>query len=424
MRVLRCFFVLLCLSFLTFTPGLRAQNYTPQKITFSGTPAKPAELLAISGLKPGDPVGQAEIQAGAQKLIDTGMFSDVRFSFDGVDLNYALKPVTTMEPVRYNNFPWWDGVALNAAVAAKVPLFHGAVPPESAMQRAVAQALTALLAEKGVTATVTGMPGQDAATHEVWVEFHIDAPAVQVASVDLEGITAGWIEPVGAIEKAAAGQAFDPATEATLAAALRAVYHRQGFLDEAMTGFAHGAPRVTDGKVLVPVSATVVSGSQYHLLGLHLSGDTLMTPEEFAKRAEIHPGDVANEDQLRRALLSVGLPYRERGYLRAKINATPTVDAANHTVDYAIAVQPGPVFHMGKLSLVNLNEKQTAEVRQCWPLHEGDAYDAVVVPQFLNKYKNQLHSLDGWSASYKAYEHEDTLVVDLVVTFQAGGELH
>jgi outer membrane protein insertion porin family len=424
MRVLRCFLVLLCLSFLTFARALPAQKYTPQKITFSGTTASATELLSVSGLKPGDAVGQPEIQAAGQKLIDTGMFSDVRFSFDGVDLNYALKPAATLAPVRYNNFPWWDEARLNAAVAAKVPLFHGKVPPESGMQRAVAQALTALLADKGVTATVTGGPAQDAATNAPVVEYHIDVPAVQVASVDLDGITAGWIEPVGAITKAAVGQAFDPATEATLAAALRAVYHRQGFLDEAMTGFAHGAPGVRDGKVLVPVSATVVSGSQYHLVGLHLSGDTLMTAEEFAKRAEIHPGDVANEDQLRRALLAVGIPYRERGYLRAKINATPTVDAANHTVDYAIAVQPGPVFHMGKLALVNLNEKQTAEVRQCWPLHEGDAYDAVVVPQFLNKYKNQLHSLDGWSASYKAYEHEDTLVVDLVVTFQPGGLLH
>jgi len=47
----------------------------------------------------------------------------------------------------------------------------------------------------------------------------------------------------------------------------------------------------------------------------------------------------------------------------------------------------------------------------------------VLAGQFLVKYKDQLHSLDGWSASYKAYEHEDVPVVDLVVTFQQGGPL-
>jgi hypothetical protein len=32
-------------------------------------------------------------------------------------------------------------------------------------------------------------------------------------------------------------------------------------------------------------------------------------------------------------------------------------------------------------------------------------------------------SLDGYSASYKQFEHEDTHVVDLVVTFHQGGPL-
>jgi outer membrane protein assembly factor BamA len=91
-----------------FSVSASAQKYIPKKITFSGTTANPAELLAVSGLKPGDSVDQAAIQAAAQKLIDTGLFSDVRFSFDGVALNYALRPAAAMEPVSYANFPWWD----------------------------------------------------------------------------------------------------------------------------------------------------------------------------------------------------------------------------------------------------------------------------------------------------------------------------
>ena len=47
------------------------------------------------------------------------------------------------------------------------------------------------------------------------------------------------------------------------------------------------------------------------------------------------------------------------------------MDAANHTVDYAITVAPGPVFHMGELSLVNLNDQQKAQVLQYWPLRRG-----------------------------------------------------
>jgi len=400
------------------------QKYIAKKITFSGTTASQAELLAVSGLKPGDALGQAEIQAAAQKLIDTGLFSDVRFSFDGVELNYALKPAATLEPVSYSNFPWWDRAALNAAVAARVPLFHGMAPPESGMQQQVAAALTALLAEKGVQATVTAVPAKDEAMRDAGVEFHIDAPPVQIGGVTFSGASSAWTEPLAAIQKAAVGQDFDPATEATLETAVRAIYHRQGYLDVAMTGFAHGEPQVADGKVMVPVSATIVEGGQYRLAGLHLSGDVLMTPEEFAKAVKIHPGDVVNEDLLRGTLAAIAGPYRAHGYLRAKIDAAPTKDAGNHTVDYAITVQPGPVFHMGELSLVNLNDQQKAQVLQYWPLQPGDVYDAVAVPQFLLRYKNQLHALDGWSASYKAFEHEDSHIVDLVVTFRRGGPLN
>ena len=275
-----------------------------------------------------------------------------------------------------------------------------------------------------MTATVSAVPAKDEAMKDAGVEFHVDAPPVEIGVVTFSGAGSAWADPLAAIEKAAMGQDFDPATEATLATALRAIYHRQGYLDVAMTGFAHGEPRLIDGKVMVPVSATIVEGGQYKVAGLHLTGDVLMKPEEFTKAAKLHPGDIANEDLLRGTLAAIAGPYKAHGYLRAKIDATPTMDAANHTVDYAITVEPGPVFHMGELSLVNLNDQQKAQVLQYWPLRAGDVYDAVLVPQFLTRYKNQLHALDGWSASYKAYEHEDSHIVDLVVTFRAGGPLN
>ena len=256
------------------------------------------------------------------------------------------------------------------------------------------------------------------------MEYHIDTPAVQVGSVHLSGVSAQWAEPVLAIQKAAEGQAFDRRRRLTLATALRAIYHRQGYLGEALTGFTHGAPELAQGRILVPVSATVQEGPQYRVRGMHFAGDAVVSAEAFDKMAKLHLADIANEDQLRATLAELAAAYESRGYLRAKVDDTPTLDAGRRTVDYAITVQTGPVFHMGTLALVNLNERQTAEVRQCWPLHEGDVYDAVLVPQFLNRYRNQLHSLDGWSASFMANEHDDTKVVDLVVTFQRGGPLH
>lgn len=407
-------------------PGLLAQKFAPQKITFSGySGASQAELLAASGLSPGVPLGQAEMQAAAQKLSDTGLFSDIHFSFDGSELLYTLTPATGAGPVYYQNFPWWDSKSLTAAVAAKVPLFHGFAVPESGLQNQIAAALTALVQEKGVTANVTAAPRKDESSGIVnGVEFRIDSPRVQIGQVKFAGASGGFTDKLAAIQKAAAGQDYTEGTESTLQQAVKAVYHRQGFLDVSMTHFAYGQPQVLNGKVLVPVNITLQEGPQYFLKGLTLSGDILITPDEFAKRAKIHAGDVANEDLLRQTLAEVTQPYKAKGYLHATINATPVFDHWQHTVDYSITVNPGPVFHMGKLTVLNLDPDRQALVMKYWTLNQGDAYDATYAPTFLNRNRSNLHALDAWSMTYKQYESEDTHVVDLVVTFQQGGPLN
>lgn len=414
-------FLCLGLCFL-LVPALLAQKYVPRTITFSGyAGASQAELLKATGLLPGVAVGQAEIQAAAQKLNNTGLFSDIRFSFNGVELHYALKPAGDAVPAIYENFPWWSSSALNSAVAAKVPLFHGQVVPESGLQNEVVTALTALVRQKGVTATVSALPSKD---DTAGVVFRIASPKVEVGTVTFAGASPEWTESLGAIEKAAQGQSYGPGEESMLNAAVKAVYHRKGYLDVALEKFAYGQPELSGGKVMVPASAVISEGPQYRLASLTLSGDVLMKPDEFAKGAKLHPGDVVNEDLLRRTLAEVAWPYKAKGYLRAAISANPTFDRAQHTVAFSITVTPGPVFHMGKLSLVNLDPTQQVLVMKYWTLHAGDVYDATYPPTFLNRNKATLHALDGWSASYKEYANLDTHIVDLVVTFRPGGPVN
>ena len=394
-----------------------------KKITFAGVPQSQAELLAYSGLAPLKPLSHDAVQAAAQKLMDTGLFGDINFKYDGTELLYTMTPGTDALPVAYVNFPWWDEASLNAAVAAKVMLFHGELPQESSLIQAVTDALKRMVAEKGLQATVVATPTQDPAGKFTGMQFHIDAPPVQIGAVTLTGASAVWSDPVAGIAKAAAGQNYDGAAEATLSTALRSVYHHQGYLEMAMNGFAHGDPQVVGGKVLVPLSATIVEGAEYKVASLTLAGKALMSPEDFAKAVTLHAGDVANEDLLRGTLAQVSTAYKAHGYMQAKIDAAPKFDAANHTVAYAITVEPGPVYRMGELSLVGLNDAQRAEVLKYWPMQEGDVYDGTVSTEFLLKNKANLKTLAGWSGTWKAFEHDDTDIVDLVVTFGAGGVL-
>lgn len=403
--------------------SLAAQQFLPRKILFVGDTTNQAALLAASGLKLGVAIGPDQIRAGAQKLLDTGLFTNVQFGFDGQTLTYKLTPADGLEPVLYANFPWWDSASLTAAVEAKVPLFHGSVIPESGLQQQVAEALTALLAQKGVQAVVTPALAYNEHGAKTGVSFHIDSPGIEVGTVKLAGVDPAFTSDVDAIETAAGGQDFDGSTQASLAVALQAVYHRQGYLSEDLTGFAHGQPELSGGKVLVPVTATVAAGPQYRVAALTQAPGGLLSAADFARLTQLHPGDVANEDKLHTMLAMVVNAYQANGYIKAEVAAPPVLDSAAHTVSYAIAVTPGPLFHMGQLTLVGLNDSQRSDVLRVWPLHPGDVYNSIEVASFLVRHKNELHSLDGWSASYRQIAHLDTDVVDLVVTFHQGGPL-
>ncbi|HTV16282.1 MAG TPA: hypothetical protein VME68_16290, partial [Acidobacteriaceae bacterium] len=302
MKIFRRLFLLLAAAALALPA---CAQIVAKKVTFTGVPQTQADLLAYSGLAPGKPLSHADIDAAAQKLMDTGLFGNIQYKYDGVELLFTMTPTDGALPVQFENFPWWDDAALTAALETKVPLFRGTLPTEGGLQQSVINTLTAMLAQKGVAATITAVPSNDVAGKTVGIAFHIDAPLVQVGTVTLSGASADFAEPVAAIEKAAAGQNFEGATESTLATALKAVYHRQGYLEESMSGFAHAAPQAAGDKVIVPVSATISEGPQYKVASITLAGTTpFMSQDDFAKAAKLHAGDIANEDLLRATLAS------------------------------------------------------------------------------------------------------------------------
>jgi len=123
--------------------SLVAQTYHAKSITFAGdSTANTSELLAASGLSANAQLTQADMQAAAQRLSDTGLFSDVRFSFDGQDLRYDLKTASNKFPAHFVNFPWWNEQQILSQLESRILLFHGSLAPESGMQQKVIEALT------------------------------------------------------------------------------------------------------------------------------------------------------------------------------------------------------------------------------------------------------------------------------------------
>lgn len=399
---------------------------TLKMIAFEGYPeASQAELLAASGFTPGAPFEKTAIQTAAQRLNDTGMFSEVRYASDGRTLSFILKPATNTLPAQFDNFVWWNQAVLADEVHKRVPLFHGRLPSGSGMEQNVTDALTALLAAKGITATVTPMPVAPPGLPPTSVRFEITSPSIRISRVDLTGISPDLNGAVGAAMRAQVGQDYsDLNTPATLSAAALNPCLDAGYLDATVTQVEHGPPAAQGGGVVVSVSGVIAEGGVYRVGQLRWPGSAYLSQEDFLKSTPLKMGAPASNQKLQQMVGLIKSPYEAKGFLMADVEATPTYDHAGHVVDYDLSVKSGPQFHMRRLELANGTDEQRAQVMAAWKMREGDPFDQTYVASFLTKNYKSMPSLDGYSATWKQVGDDRGHTVDVVVTLVKGGPLH
>ena len=408
---------------LSLSPHAAAQALRVSTITFSGDDTPAADLLAASGLKTGL-LDAAQVKAGAQKLSDTGMFDKVDFQVKAGVLDFKLQPTAERLPDHFENFAWWTDTALNEKVHAMVPLYHGKVAAGSGLDAQVTAALTAIAAEQHVKATVQATPEVDPETRRIAaVRYNILDPLISIGTVTISGGAAMQAE-LSAMAKGAAGQPFYRTTPDVLAQAVRSICDQHGYLDPAPTRVTAQSPVAAGDGFVVPLAMEVAEGQQFRVESIRFAQPAAVHGSEFQKNSTLHPGDVANQELLRRNLLLVSVPYARQGYLHAKVSTDRALDKSAARVTYTVKVEPGDLYHFGKLQLENLSDAQRAELLRVWKMQPGDPFDVSYAKGVLNANARQLHSLDGYSAKYKQVEHLDTHVVDLVMTFTKGGSLH
>ena len=402
-----------------------AQTYFPDTITFSGASQSQQQLLAFTGLKPG-PVTKQQMQQATERLTHSGLFITVKYELDDDLLHFTLTPSPGVLPVRFDNFPWWDSKTLSALVAQKVPLFEGELYPEGPMRQQVVDALTELVAAEGVQAKIGTTPVSDEQGTMIATRFHIDSPPVVVSSLTVNGVGDAWAAAIEPIEKAAVGEDLAKASPDSLVAAIREVYRRRGYLDAAIAGPTWGMPKVADGKIVAPLTATIVRvGQPYTVAAVQFAGDAMTSAHAFAAQAKIHAGDVADSDAVAATADLLKAPWKAKGYEGVDVNTGEVVNRAQHTVAYTFTVDPGMVFRMGTLTLIGLNKGQEKQVLRYWQLPKGAVFRPGLAEAwrgvYLRERAGQLlvaEQLEHMEPAYDYQADHDTHTVNVVVRFR------
>src|SRR5208337_5485123 len=111
-----------------------------------------AQVISLSGLATGAPVGRKELQDGADALVRTGLFAKVNYNFtthnDSLTLTFHLDENPRL-PVSYDDFPWYADSELDDAIRKDLPFYDGTLPEGGAVVEQAAISLQAFLAAHG-----------------------------------------------------------------------------------------------------------------------------------------------------------------------------------------------------------------------------------------------------------------------------------
>jgi outer membrane protein assembly factor BamA len=361
-----------------------AQTYHPQNIRFVGVSNDTQEeLLTAYGLKPGNAVTLPEIKAHGQKLMDTGMFSALSYTFDSQNLVYHLTPASTLYPIQLTNLPLTAGKELDAKIHALVPLYHGKVPGEGGVNEQVRAALEQILAAQGLKATVQAMASVSLSNaQETAISYSIVSPDVLVGEIAPED--SSLTPEAKAILAKIAGTPYDQqGSPHTISTYLENYYHDRGYWKAAIHAAPQGAPASTAEAIHIPFVVFIKPGQLYRFAKVQLSPDLLVTQAAFDKQAALHPGDVADHEHIIENWQYIARQYHNHGYAKAEVHPQPSYDDATATVSYQVSVDPGPIYTMGKLTIENVSDDLRAAILAAWKVKPGETFNEGAILGFL-----------------------------------------
>jgi outer membrane protein assembly factor BamA len=401
-----------------------AQKFQPKTIQFKGDPEySDKELLTAAGLKLGAVYTSAEMNEHSKLLMDTGLFDNLTFKFDGVDLIFNLIPATELYPIRLENLPLNPGPELDAKLHDRFPIYHGKVPSEGTLLDNVRGAFEELLAAQGIKATVTALPFGVAGTRKISaMNFSIAAPPVCVGAIQLDGVSPAMAARVKRIAVKASGSAFDTANStANLEHAFSTFYADEGYAAVKVHAVRSGDPSITAVAVDVPFAVTVDEGRLYKLGAIHLPPDSLVSPAEIDKMTASQPG-TAKGVSIRAIWALITSRYHSKGYIDFAMTPRPEFDEAAAIVNYTVDYNPGPVYHLALLKFDNVSEDLRKLLMRNWQMFPGDPFDESYVSSFINKAQTSdpvlQRTLAGVKVSYDVHADPATHDVNLIIRLE------
>jgi outer membrane protein assembly factor BamA len=356
------------------------------------------QIIALAQLEKDSQVGKPDLQAAADRLLQTGLFAKVNFTFqtrgEGLTVTFQLEEAPRV-PIYFDNIPWFADSELADAIRKKLPFFDNTLPEAGAIVDQVSETLKDLLASRQLNVTVEHELLANPLGEGNVQSFRVEGAAFYIASVGFGDPSLASSHLVQQQLSEVQGKPFSRMTiDLFLSEQLRPFYLQQGYLRVKL-----GPPEVhltgNPNQKLpdqIPVFVPIATGAIYHFKGAQWSGNSVLSSITLSNELGIKPGDVANGMQIDAGWDRAREEYGQRGYLDAKLDPVASYDDQTHTVSYAVSVSEGVQYHFNSLVLTGLSVAGEGRVHQMWPTETGAVFDKALFEKLLTRL--QSHPAD------------------------------
>src|SRR6266849_2901830 len=357
-----------------------------------------SQVVAVSGLQAGAQVGKDDLQAAADKLVQSGLFAKVRYNFqsrtDGLVVTFHVEEAPRI-PTYFDNLPWFADSELNDAIRVKLPFYDGSLPEAGTVVEQAADAVSQFLVTHGLQAAVEHQVVANPIGDGTVQQFHINAEALHIASLPFSDPPLNTSLAVQQQLPDLLGKPYSrTAIDIFLTEQIRPTFLQKGFLRAKL-----GPPEVrlsgNPNQKLpekIPVYVPIDPGPVYHWNSPEWIGNNLLSTITLTNTVGLKSGDVADGMAIEAAWDRVREEYGRRGYLQAKVDPTPAYDDQAHTIAYNVRVDEGKPFRFGTMVITGLSLTAEKLLRDAWPIPQGELFDKAKFEEFLTKL--QAHSAE------------------------------
>jgi outer membrane protein insertion porin family len=367
------------------------------------------DIATAAGLEIGQSLSEDDLKKAAERLGDTGMFSDLTYQYSTlpgkVYVQLTVTESTKLVTVRFDNFAWWTDDELLAHLHSQIPLFKGKLPLAGAMADTVADGLQALVTGHNLPGHVEYMQFAQKDKPIEALIYRIEATPIKIRSLEFPGALAeDLLQLQAAARMQLADKDYGRALVSTIASLdLRDICLRRGFLQaEFGTPVPVPVPDTAE-PILIDVRVPVTPGPQFKVSAYSWSGNKAFPADVLEKLLTVRPGQPANPHQLEKDLSELRRLYGTRGYMRESAEIKPDLDSMNHTVAYAVTVVEGDQYRFGGLKIDGLEARAAARIGEKWLMREGDYYDS----SYSKKLMPELASVLPPGVRWNILVHED-----------------